>query len=82
MTSKTITISKDVYDKLKKMKRPDESFTQVISRLVEKKGDPAKILNFFQNLSNEEEKRFKELADNLESITKNRKNIVMRDLDV
>lgn len=82
MASKTITISKDVYDKLKKMKRPDESFTQVISRLVEKKGDPAKILNFFQNLSNEEEKRFKELADNLESITKNRKNIVMRDLDV
>ena len=34
MTSKNISISEDVYDILNRMKLPDESFSQVIRRLV------------------------------------------------
>ncbi len=41
MTSKMISIKKEVYENLKRIKKPDESFSDVISRLIEsRKKDP------------------------------------------
>lgn len=37
MTSKTITIQEDTYNKLVELKRNDESFNDVIERLIKKK---------------------------------------------
>ena len=39
MASKNITIKEDSYDRLKAMKRPDESFSDVIDRLTENESD-------------------------------------------
>ncbi len=40
MGSKNISIRKDVYEKLKIEKRPDESFTEVIDRLLKSEKPP------------------------------------------
>ena len=39
MTTKTITITEDAYDRLKAMKRADESFTDLLLRLTEDEDD-------------------------------------------
>ena len=36
MTTKTISIKENVYDKLHRMKRPGESFNELLDRLNEK----------------------------------------------
>ncbi|MEX2682753.1 MAG: antitoxin VapB family protein [Candidatus Sigynarchaeota archaeon] len=51
MTSKNISITKDVYDTLMRLRHGDESFSDVIRRLVnEQKRDP---LRFFGILNDE-----------------------------
>ncbi|HME50801.1 MAG TPA: antitoxin VapB family protein [Candidatus Lokiarchaeia archaeon] len=39
MTSTQISIRRDVYEKLKREKQDDESFSDVIERLIEKKSN-------------------------------------------
>ncbi len=39
MTTKTIRVSEEVYDRLKARKRDDESFTDLLERLVEEERD-------------------------------------------
>jgi len=39
MPTKTIRVSEDVYDRLKTRKREDESFTDLLDRLVEQERD-------------------------------------------
>jgi len=39
MPTKTIRVSEDVYDRLKTRKRDDESFTDLLDRLVEQERD-------------------------------------------
>ena len=51
MASKTIMISEKAYEVLKKRKRKNESFTDVILRLGSEKGSVAKLLD----LSKEED---------------------------
>ncbi len=38
MTSKNVAIRKDVYDALRKERRPDESFTKLLLRLINQRG--------------------------------------------
>lgn len=45
MASKTIMISEKAYEILKKRKKKDESFTDVIIRLCTEKGSIAKLLD-------------------------------------
>lgn len=39
MGSKNITVTEEAYERLKAHKRPDESFTDVVLRLAEERGD-------------------------------------------
>ena len=40
MASINISITKEIYQKLKKLKRPNESFSNVINRLITEKNNP------------------------------------------
>jgi predicted CopG family antitoxin len=52
--TKTISLSDDAYELLKKIKRDGESFSDVIKRLVGKKGKLMEILDLYPELSNAE----------------------------
>jgi len=47
MTSTQISIRRDVYEKLKREKQDDESFSDVIERLIEKKSNVQDVLSCF-----------------------------------
>ena len=51
MTSKIISIREEIYKKLKNLKRPNESFSGVIDRLISKqKKDPLKHFGIGKDL--------------------------------
>ena len=68
MTSKMISIREDVYKNLKRLKEPEESFSELIERLIaNQRKDPLKhfgigknlpenILNEFEKIINETKK--------------------------
>ena len=73
MAHKTITISEEAYNLLKENKRHNESFTEVIKRILshkKKKEDLIEWLSSNKDLSN--------LADSVESVFDERKNINLR----
>lgn len=49
MGSVNISITKDVYDKLKKRKKKDESFSEIIGELVEETKDVNKCFGLLKN---------------------------------
>lgn len=51
MTTKTITVKEEAYDRLKAMKREDESFSDLLLRLA---GDDRDVLSGFGALAGEE----------------------------
>lgn len=54
MTSKMISIRDDVYKNLKKLKGPNESFSELIERLIaNQQKDPLKFFGIAKDLSNE-----------------------------
>nr|MDO8082646.1 antitoxin VapB family protein [Candidatus Freyarchaeota archaeon] len=53
--TKTISLSDEAYELLKSIKRNDESFSDVIKRLVGKKGKLIDILDLYPELSNIQE---------------------------
>jgi predicted CopG family antitoxin len=54
MTSKMISIKEDVYENLKRLKKPNESFSDVISRLIiSRKKDPLKHFGIASDLGDE-----------------------------
>ena len=54
MTSKMISIRDDIYKNLKKLKGPDESFSELIERLIaNQKKDPLKYFGIANNLRDE-----------------------------
>ena len=63
MAHKTITISEEVYRELARMKRDNESFTEVILRITSRKGSAEALLRFLE-LSG----RSEELARNVELV--------------
>ena len=73
MAHKTITISEEAYNLLKNLKKENESFTEVIKRvLIAKK----KRKDFLDWLSSN--KDLKDLADSVESVYTERKDIKLR----
>ncbi len=54
MGSVNISITKEVYDKLKKRKRKDESFSETIRELVEEKRDISKCFGLLKGDKNAE----------------------------
>jgi len=54
MTSKMISIRDDVYENLKKLKGSNESFSELIERLIaNQQKDPLKFFGIAKDLSNE-----------------------------
>jgi len=54
MTSKMISIRDDVYKNLKKLKGPNESFSELIERLIaNQQKDPLKFFGIAKDLSDE-----------------------------
>lgn len=54
MTSKMISIRDDVYKNLKKLKSPNESFSELIERLIaNQQKDPLKFFGIAKDLSSE-----------------------------
>lgn len=53
--TKTISLSDEAYELLKSIKRNDESFSDVIKRLVGKKGKLTDILDLYPELINLQE---------------------------
>ena len=61
MASKTITITEDVYQLLKLLKKQDESFSELIERLMaNQQKDPLKHFGIAKNLSDEVLDEFEE----------------------
>ena len=55
MTSKMISIRDDIYKNLKKLKGPNESFSELIERLItSQQKDPLKHFGIAKNLSDED----------------------------
>jgi predicted CopG family antitoxin len=78
MASKTIMISEKAYEVLKRRKRKNESFTDVILRLGSEKGSIAKLLDLvreedFEPISPEAARQMKEASSEF------RKNFKLRD---
>ncbi|EMA40680.1 antitoxin VapB family protein [Halococcus hamelinensis] len=60
MASKNITIKEASYDRLKAMKRPDESFSDLIDRLTRNEGD---VRAGFGVFAGESEPAFSDVVD-------------------
>ncbi len=75
MTSKMISIRDDVYKNLKKLKSPNESFSELIERLIaNQQKDPLKFFGIAKDLSSE-------LADEFEkAIIEAKKNDAMKSI--
>jgi predicted CopG family antitoxin len=64
MGTKTISIKKDAYERLKEHKRDDESFTDVVNRLTRGDKDPADYLGTMPGLADEvDSEEFREKFD-------------------
>ncbi len=57
MAFKTITISEEAYEKLRRLKEKDESFTDVILKLNENRGNILKHAGTWKDMSREEADR-------------------------
>ena len=67
MVTKTLTITKDAYERLKMLKKPDESFSKVIKRITEDKQD---IMRFAGILSDLSDKDFEEMKQSIRELRK------------
>ncbi|AFU57012.1 protein of unknown function DUF217 [Candidatus Nitrososphaera gargensis Ga9.2] len=79
MASKTIMISEEAYEILKKRKRPNESFTDVIIRLGYEKGSAKRLLE----LAKSREPISSDTAKIMEETSREfRKNFKTRDFEL
>ncbi len=58
MTSVQISVRKDVYEKLKKAKRPDESFSDVIERFLGNESNVQAFLDLYGIAKNPDQDEF------------------------
>ncbi|MHA1719524.1 MAG: antitoxin VapB family protein [Promethearchaeota archaeon] len=52
MASKNISITEEIYSKLKRLKRPNESFSGVIGRLLKKQKNPFDFIGIWEDWDN------------------------------
>lgn len=57
MVTKTLTITKEAYDQLKALKRPDESFSEEIKRITGSKQDIMRFAGILSDIEAEEIKK-------------------------
>ena len=75
MVSKQISIRKDIYDRLKNQKKGNESFSDVIKRLLDNQSNFEEIKNCFglsKDLPNEIIDEFKQASKEMREMIKNR----------
>jgi AbrB family looped-hinge helix DNA binding protein len=72
MTRKTLTISREAYNTLARIKRKNESFSEVILRITGKK-TKGNLLEYIRSIAPDNE-----LADSIEKVLKKRNNIHLR----
>ena len=63
MGTKTISIMDDVYDLLARQKKPDESFSEEIRRLVPKKGNIMDCAGLWAHMSDKESEEMKKYIE-------------------
>ena len=73
MAHKTITISEEAYNLLKENKRENESFTEVIKRILTQKKKKEDLIEWLSS-----KKDLSDLADSVESVFDDRKNTNLR----
>ena len=73
MASKNIAITEDIYHELLKRKNQDESFTQIISRLIEEKDRSSNYFGHWKDLAREDEKKIDDAKKELRKIWTDRK---------
>lgn len=74
MGSKNISISEEAYQRLASLKKPNESFTQVINRLTQKRS----ILELAGTLSDEDAA---EIIENINTLRKDAEKSLTRNID-
>lgn len=74
MAHKTITISEEAYRVLKRMKRPNESFTKLVLRLAQTRKTSRDLLAFLKRAGPKTE-----LADAIEVVYRERQQVVLRE---
>ena len=67
MVTKTITVTKDAYEQLKALKRPEESFSEEIKRITNGKQD---IMRFAGILSDLSDKDIEEMKQSIRELRK------------
>jgi predicted CopG family antitoxin len=73
MASKTIMIQEDTYSKLAKLKHENESFNDVILRLIQQKQDIEPYFGLFSNIDPDEmDKAFDELEEEMDEADRSR----------
>ena len=59
MATKTISITEDVYERLKVLKAPEESFSDELRRLSETKGNIMSFAGIWKDINEDEAKKMK-----------------------
>ncbi len=59
MTTKTISITEDIYERLKAIKTEDESFSEELKRLTETKGSIMEFAGSWNDIGEEDANRIK-----------------------
>lgn len=78
---KTITITEEAYDKLKRMKLEDESFSNLIKRIDTQKTSINSIIGIMKNIDTEAiKKKIKEFREEFTKDVEKRKNVLTRQL--
>ena len=75
MASKNISITKDIYSKLKRLKRPNESFSKVIGRLLKKQKNPFEFLGICEEWDKFD--LFEEGINKAKEIDKNKTKLII-----
>jgi len=76
MASKNISIRLDLYKKLKKLKQVDESFSDIIEKLLNEglKGTPSRLMKHFG--------AWKDLPEDFDDIVENFRETVNKDIEL